>query len=438
MSMIPRIRAALAGGLLSLGLAAPAAAVEVQELTSPGGVAFWLVEEPSIPIVAIEVSFEGGARLDPEDRPGLTRMTTALLDEGAGERDSVAFAKARDELAARFGVSAGRDAVEVSARMLLETADEAAALFATALAEPRFDPDPVERIRGQLLSAIAESETDPGDVAGKAWSARAYPGHPYGRPVIGTEESVSAITREELAAHHARLLDKANAIVAVVGAVDAEAAGRLVDTLLAGLPEGEALPAPEPAPTPPAGMEVIDLGVPQSVALFGHAGIDRHDPDFFPAYVMNYILGGGGFSSRLMTEVREKRGLAYGVYSYLSTRDASNVYFGQVQTANERMAESIEVIRAEWTRMKEEGATAEELDKAKRYLTGSFPLRFDSNAKIARFLVAAQEQDLGADYIDRRIDYIEAVTLEDVNRVAAELLDPDALSIVVVGQPAGL
>jgi zinc protease len=189
---------------------------------------------------------------------------------------------------------------------------------------------------------------------------------------------------------------------------------------------------------PPKGTEVIPLDVPQSVAIFGHEGIPRDDPDFFPAFVMNYVLGGGGFSSRLMEEVREKRGLAYSVYSYLRVLDGAELVMGSVQTANERMAESLEVIRAEWARMAEGGVTDEELADAKTYLTGAFPLRFDSNAKIAGYLVFMQEEGLGADYIDTRNDRIRAVTREDIARVAGRLLDADALSVVVVGQPVGL
>jgi zinc protease len=212
----------------------------------------------------------------------------------------------------------------------------------------------------------------------------------------------------------------------------------LIDILLAGVAQGAPLTRQPSTDAPPPGLQVIELDVPQSAAVFGHAGLRREDPDFIPAYVMNYILGGGGFSSRLMQEVREKRGLAYGVYSYLSIRDEAALYLGGVQTANERMAESLEVIKAEWARMAAEGVTVDELDRAKRYLTGAFPLRFDSNAKIANYLVFIQEEDLGIDYLDRRNSLIEAVTLEDVNRVAARLLKPENLSIVVVGQPTGL
>jgi len=429
----------LAGAVLAFGLAAlPARALDIQPVTSPGGIEFWLVEEPAIPIVAVEMAFEGGARIDPEDKAGVANMVAGLLDEGAGEMDSVAFAEESDRISARYGFSAGRDTVSVSARMLAENAEASAELLATALSEPRFDSAPVERIRGQVLSSIAESETSPDSVARKAWFARAFPDHPYGRPVEGRAETVSALTREDLVAATERLLTRSNVTIGIVGAVGAEQAGRLVDTIMGALPEGEPITV-EPAPdTPPPGTEVVSLDVPQSAAIFGHHGLRREDPDFIPAFVMNHILGGGGFSSKLTEEVREKRGLAYGVYSYLQVLEGAELHMGGVRTANERMGESLEVIRDQWRLMAEEGPTQERLDDAKKYLTGAFPLRFDSNAKIADYLVFVQRAELGLDYFDRRNDLIEAVTLEDVKRVAARLLKPEALSIVVVGQPAGL
>ena len=231
----PRFAALVGLAGLALLTAAPARALEIQDLRSPGGAVFWLVEEPSIPIVALEISFAGGARLDPEGRAGLANMMAGLIEEGAGDLDAVGFAKARDDLSARFGFSAGRDTMEVSARMLVETLEPSVALLATALASPRFDPEPVGRVRAQILSIIAESGTEPGTVAAEAWYAGAFPDHPYGRPTDGTAESVAAITRDDLVAARARLLTRANARIAVVGAIDAEQAGRMVDTVLAGL-----------------------------------------------------------------------------------------------------------------------------------------------------------------------------------------------------------
>jgi zinc protease len=432
---------ALSLGALSLGVAfaLPAAAdVEIQQLTSPAGQDFWLVEEHAIPIVSLEIGFRGGSRLDPAGKAGLAEFTMAMMNEGAGELDTVAFSNRADDISARLGFDAGRDSVQVSGQFLTETLDEGTELLATALADPRFDAEPVARVRGQILSGIAQAENDPGEVAGKEWFAQAFPDHPYGTPQEGTRETVAAITAEDLRAAQKALMTRANAHIAIVGDVGPERAGQIVDRLVAGLPEGEPVGADPAGTVPPPGIHVVEQDVPQSVAVFGHQGIARDDPDFIPAYVMNYILGGGGFSSRLTEEVREKRGLAYGVYSYLTEMESAELYMGGVQTANERVAESLEVIRAEWARMAEEGVTAEELEKAKTYLTGSFPLRFDSNAKIANYLVFVMMEDLGADYINERNDLIEAVTLEDVGRVAGRLLKPDQLSFVVVGKPVGL
>jgi len=436
MGMIAYLRTGLAA--LVLLAASPALALDIRQETSPAGTPFWLVEEPSIPIVSLEINFAGGARLDPAGKEGLAKFFAGMLEEGAGELDAVGFATARDALSASFGFGADSDGVSVSARMLVETAEPAVELLATALAEPRFDPEPIERVRAQIVSIIAENGQDPEKVAAETWFAAAFPGHPYGRSSDGTADSMAAIAREDLVAARTRLLTRANAHIALVGAIGVEQAGRIVDAVLAGVPEGEKLPETRADWTPPPGLTVIDLPVPQSAAVFGQTGLPIDHPDFMPAYVMNYILGGGGFVSRLMVEVREKRGLAYSVHSYLGNYAEAAVYMGQVQTENPRVAEALEVIRAEWARMAAEGVTADELEKAKRYLTGSFPLRFDSNAKIAAYLVFLQESGLGADYLDRRNALVEAVTLEDVKRVAAKLLDPEALSIVVVGQPEGL
>ncbi|MEM6971467.1 MAG: pitrilysin family protein [Pseudomonadota bacterium] len=447
MTVMTRLPALAVTLSLSFAIALPLATTEaeagitINERTSPGGIAFWHVEEPTIPMVAFEARFDGGALLDSLDKPGVARMLGSMLDEGAGERDALAFAAEAERLAARFGFSVGRDSFGVSARMLLENAEPSAALIAEALTDPRFDADALERERRGRLSSIRQSSTDPDSVARDAWYARSFPDHPYGVPVAGTEQSVSAITIADLEAMHARLMPLDRAHVAVVGALDAEEAGRLVDQILGDLPESlaeDAGPAMPDAVDPPAGIDVVDLAVPQSVAILGHSGLQRDDPDYIPAFVMNHILGGGGFSSRLMTEVREKRGLAYGTYSYLADLTGAPLMLASVSTANERMSESLEVIQAEWARMAAGEVTEAELEKAKRYLTGAFPLRFDTNAKIARFLVGAQSVGLPLDYVDIRNGLIEAVTLEDIRRVAARLMRPDALSITVVGQPAGL
>ncbi|MFV0475267.1 MAG: M16 family metallopeptidase [Pikeienuella sp.] len=429
----------LIAALACIAFALPAlAAAPIQRVVSPGGIEAWLVEEDAIPMISLSIEFRGGAVLDPEGKGGLANLFAGLLEEGAGDLDAVGFAEAADAIAARYGFSAGLDTVSVSAAMLAENRDASIDLLRLALTEPRFDEEPLTRVKRQVISSIRSGETEPNAIAYKAWIAAAFPGDAYGRPGDGTIASVEAISAEDLRAARARLLNVGAAHIGVVGAISAGELGPLLDRLLGDLPNQ---PAPAPAPiaaAPPPGLTVVDLDVPQSVAVFGQEGILRDDPDFIPAYVMNYILGGGGFSSRLTVEVREKRGLSYSVYSYLYPLDRAGLITGGVASANAAMAESVRVIREEWRRMAEEGVSAEELDKAKRYLTGAYALRFDSNGKIADMLVGLQTAGLPIDYPEKRNALVEAVTAEDISRVAARLLKPESLSFVVVGRPEGL
>jgi zinc protease len=434
--MIPRILFAV---LAAAALALPARAeVEIQQIESPGGISAWLVEEPTIPFVALEIVFRGGTSLDPTDKGGAVNLMTALLEEGAADMDARAFAAARDDLAASFRFDASDDSVSVSARFLSDTRADAADLLRAALAAPRFDEDAVDRVRAQVLSGLRSDAEDPNAIAGRAFSTAIYGEHPYARPGEGTLDSVAALSRDDLLAAHAGALARDRVHVAAAGDISAAELAALIDRVLADLP---ATGAPQPGPaavTFDGGTTVIDFPTPQSVISFGQPGIGRHDPDFFAAFVLNQILGGGGFGSRLTEEVRVKRGLTYGIYSYLSTKDHADLYVGGASTANARAAETVEVVRAEWRRMAEEGPTAAEVEAAKTYLIGGYPLRFDSNAAIARIMVGMQLDGLTPDYIATRNDMVAAVTPDDVRRVAAELLDPEALTFFVVGQPAGL
>ena len=414
------------------------AGVEIKEVVSPGGIKAWLVEEPSIPFVALELRFRGGTSLDAPGKRGATNLMVGLLEEGAGELDSRGFARASEALAASFGYDASDDAISISARFLTENRDEAVELLRLSLVEPTFPQEAIDRVRAQVLSGLRGDEKDPNAIAGRAFKALAFGDHPYGSTRSGTIESVTSLTRDDLVAAHKATLARDRLYVAVVGDITEEELGPLLDGLLGDLPETGA-PMPGPAEIGlKGGVEIVAFDTPQSVAHFGQAGIERDDDDFFAAYVMNVILGGGGFESRLMTEVREKRGLTYGVYSYLAPKDHAALYLGSVASANDRIAETISVIRAEWEQLAEDGVTQDELDKAKALLTGAYPLRFDGNGAIARIMVGMQMDGLPIDYIETRNDKVNAVTREDVNRVARELLDPEGLQFVVVGKPEGL
>lgn len=414
------------------------AEVDVKEITSPGGLDAWLVEDHSIPFVALELRFRGGGSLDPQDKRGVTNLMVGLLEEGAGDLDAQGFARAAESLAADFRYSVNDDQISVSARFLTENRDQALDLLRTSLVQPRFDQDAIERVRGQVESGIASSQTDPRDIVGKAFDSLVFGEHPYGSSLEGTLESVGTLTREDILASHAGALTRDRLYISAVGDITEGELASLIDDLLGALPETGA-PLPNPVdPNLPGGVQVIDFATPQSIAAFAQKGIDRDHPDFFAAYILNHILGGGGFESRLMTEVREKRGLTYGVYSYLADKDAAQLWMGSVASANDRVAEAISVIRAEWERIRTEGVTPEELENAKTYLTGAYPLQFEGNGPIADIAVGMQMEGLPTDYITTRNDKVNAVTLEDVNRVARDLLTPESLTFVVVGQPVGL
>ena len=417
----------------------PAAAVEVQRVVSPGGIEAWLVEEHAVPIVSLRYVFRGGSKLDPVGREGLAELVSGMLNEGAGEIDALAFQKALDDIAARMGFDAGIDEFRGSLESLTETGDRAFELLALALAEPRFDADAVARVRAQLLASLERSARNANAVAGRLWYATVFAGHPYARPAGGTLEGVAAITRDDLVAFTETRFGRDALIVGVAGDITPQELGRILDLTFGALP-ARAAPFTVAEITPgAAGVVIVEhLPQPQSVVMLGQKGLKRDDPRFYTAYVMNHIFGGGGFSSRLNQEVREKRGLAYGVYSYLVPLDHAALMMAGVATQNARVAESLDLIKAEVARLRDAGVSEEELADAKTYLTGSFPLHLDSNGEIASMLVGMQISDLGIDYLERRNGYIEAVTTAEIAALAADLLDPDAFTVVVVGDPEGI
>ena len=421
-----------------LASAAPAGATTIERVVSPGGIEAWLVHESAVPLIAVEFAFVGGAIQDPPGKAGTAVMVASLLDEGAGDLDSKAFHERLDRKAVELNFEAERDAVHGALRTLSENRDEAFEDLRLSLTAPRFDPAAVEIIRGQVQSLVRRGAMNPTEMSRLRWWQTAFADHPYGRPVNGTMESLPMITGDDLRTYARRVLARDNLKVAVVGDIDAEAVKVMLDRVFGELPAKAEL---DPVATvPPHGLGqrvVIKLDVPQAVVTFGGAGIARKDPDFIAAYLVNHILGGGAFSSRLYQEVREKRGLAYSVYDYLVWLNHSALFLGATATRADRAGETLDVIEKEIHRLAEEGPTAVELAKAKAYLNGSFALNLDSSAKIASLLVQLQLDDIGIDYFARRPELIDAVTLDDARRVAKRLLD-GGLLVTVVGRPEGM
>jgi zinc protease len=424
--------AALALGVLTMSPAAGAAA-KIERVVSPGGIEAYLIREPSIPFLSMSIHFAGGSALDPSGKEGLAYMVSGLLDEGAGALDSQAFRTELEDLAIRLSFDAERDSFTGELKTLSQHRRRAFELLRLALTEPRFDPEPVERIRHQIEASLRRSSEDPEYLASLAWFGTAFAGQPYGRPVRGTLESVAGLEVADLRTFVSTRLAKDNLTVGVAGDVTAEELGRLLDLAFGDLPAAST-PVALATSAPRGGQTIFERrDVPQSQVIFGEAGLRRDDPDYYAAYVANHILGGGGFTSLLTEEVREKRGLAYSVYSYLYPLEQAPIWLGGLGTSNRSVDEALRLVRQEIERVARGEISQERLDDAKTYLTGSFPLRLTGNDRIAQTLVGMQVDDLGIDYLERRNAYIEAVTLADVRRVAQRLYQPDQLLVVVVG-----
>lgn len=433
-----RVFAALA--LLLLAALPAAAGPKIEMVKSPGGIEAWLVREPSIPIIAMEVVWrDAGEKRAPANQAGIGGLLAAMLGEGAGDLSSQAFAERQQDNGIAVSFGADRDHFSLSLRSLARNADTAFELAELALTRPRFDDEALERLKRSIATQLIRDQEQPGAIASTTLYATAFPGHPYGRPQRGTAESVSALGRDDLKAFLANELTRDRLVIGVVGDITAEQLGPVLDRLFGSLKaKGAPVATTEQPPALRERPIVVDRDLPQSVVQFMGRGVRRDDPDYYAAYAMNYILGGGGFNSRLTVEVREKRGLAYSVYSYLVPMRESGIWSGGVATRNDQVAESLRVIRAELDRMRKEGPGEKELAEAKTFLNGSFPLQLSSNSAIAGTLVGMQLADLGPDYIDERPKLINAVTAEDIRRIAERLLDPSKLLVVVVGRPVGL
>lgn len=411
----------------------------VKEVISDGGLKAWVIEDHTNPIVALKFSFRVGAAHDPIGLEGLARLASSTMDEGAGPWDSQAFQSRLEDMSITLRFDAAMDSYGGRILTLRENLEPALEMLRAALLTPRFDAEPVNRIRDQIVSGLRQSKEDPGTIAGLALYKSIFKDHVYGRGSKGTVASIQKIQQSDLKNFVQNSFAKDNLIVGVAGDISEIEVKNLLDKTFGELPaHANILPIADVVPTFDQDLNVIQKPVPQSTILFAQKGIARHHKDFYAAYVLNYILGGGSFASRLYEEVREKRGLVYSVYSYLANHDKASLWLAGAGTQNARVKETIDVVRAEWARLQKDGASLEEVSNAKTYLTGSFPLRFKSSDTIANILVAMQRDNLPIDFLKKRNKQVEAVTLEDVNRVAKTLLDPAKLNAIVVGQPEGL
>jgi len=426
---------ALATALTALAATLPAHAVTVEEITSPGGIKAYLAQDHTNPIIGLSFMFQGGAALDPDAKLGLSGMATALLDEGAGDKDSLAFHSELEDRAISLGFSADRDAVRGSVSTTTQASTVAFDLLNSAMTQPRFDSEPTERVRRQIQVKLKSESENPNRIAARTLMAAVFGDHSYGRLESGTPETIAAITTDDLKQWVKTRLAKDRLIVAAVGDITPAQLGQALDKIFGTLPATTGIQSKLPeARMATKGQEIkVEKALPQSVISIAQPGIKRNDPDWYVAQVLDYSFGGGSFASRLMNEVREKRGLAYGVSSSMQAFDAAGLVMVGAGTRSDKAQQSLDVIRAEFRKIQKDGLTEAELTDAKQYLTGAWPLRFSSTGRIADTLVAVQKDKLGLDYLDKRNGFISAVTMADIKRVAARLYKPDALTVVVVG-----
>jgi zinc protease len=421
----------------TLPLAAPArAATKIQHLISPGGIEAWFVQDSTVPLIAMEYAFAGGAAQDPADKPGVGNLVADTMDEGSADLDSKTFHERLERRAIDLNFAVTREYLRGSLRMLKDNKEEAFSLLHGALTSPHFDNADVERIRSQIISGLKRDTTNPNALAGRKFLEMAYGDHPYGKSSSGTLQSVPTITVADLKDYVHHVVAKDTLKIAVVGDVDPATLGKLLDQTFGDLPAKASL-------TPVADVEVdkppqrayVPLDVPQTTITFGGPGVMRHDPNFMAAYVVNHILGGGGLSSRLYHEVREKRGLAYSIYGSLSWMEHSSLFIGNTGTRADRASETIDAIEKEVHRMAEDGPTQQELDEAKSYLKGSQMLALDTSSKLASGMLQYQLDRLPIDYLEKRNAMVDAVTLDDAKKAAKRLWGAGLLTVIVGRAP---
>ncbi len=424
--------------LACLGASAPVRSADtpqIVEVVSPGGIRAWLRQDASVPLVALYFRFQGGASLLPAEKAGTAMLAAAMLSEGAGERDAEAFRQTLAGHSISLGFDASREGFSGSFLTLTEHQELTASLLRDSLLAPRLEENALQRVRDGMITSARRRSQDPTNLAYKAWRERAYAGHPYSVGTSGDEQTLPGIVRSDLEFFLAQVLNRRTLIIGVAGDIGPEELGRLLDLAFGGLPDREPPPVTSPVPPMQAGVEVVPHPAGQSVIVFGQKALTRSDPDWAAAMVVTQVLGGSSFTSRLGQEVREKRGLAYDIGVGLSAYKKNGLLLGRTATRNAAAAETMHIIREEWQRLAVDGPTAAEVDDAKTYLIGSFPLNLDSTGSVASVLLTMQHYGLGLNYWQERAAQFEAVTLADAKRVARRLLHADALLSVVVGQP---
>ena len=412
-----------------------ASAVEIKKVTSTNGIKAWLVEDHKNPLITIQFVAKGGASADPKDKNGLAYLVSGLLDEGAGDLDSTSFQALLEKNSISLSFNVRMDTFSGTLTTLTETKEEAFRSLRLALTVPRFDKEPVSRVKSQILAGLRASKENPNRIAGRLWWRIAFPNHVYGESKKGSSSSIKNITREDMRQFVKRMFTKDNMTISVIGDITTQELSEVLDDVFSDLSETFVENNIEDGVVENNGKTtVVERDIPQSVVVFGSNGIKRSDPDWYAATILFEVLS-GGFGSRLTEEIREKRGLTYGISAYPLPLEKAGIIVGSVSTVNDRVAESIQLVKDIWQKFGDHGPTLEEMRNAKDYINGSFALRFTNSKSIAGVLNAVQRFDLGVDYLKKRSELINNVTLKELKRVANRLFEANALTFVIVGKP---
>ena len=421
--------------ILSICLLAPPATANMvpQRSVLGNGMILLTSEQKALPMVSIELLIDAGSRHDMPKQEGLANLTARLLTYGTQRRTALQISDTLDFIGAGLSAGCGEDLATVSMTVLKKDLGTGLELLAEVLTLSTFPQEEIDRQKQSIIASIKAREESPGDIAQRRFAAALYPQSPYGRPVEGSEASVKGLEQQSLRAFYERYYRPNRTILSVVGDISHQEIARALNEAFRSWPKGEPATAPV-APSKIGTAETLRVNkeLTQANIILGHEGVGRENPDYYAIQVMNYILGGGGFSSRTLDSIRNERGLAYSVYSYFSAEKGHGTFELVMQTKNETALEAIRIAKAEIRRMREELVTEEELSDAKDYLIGSFPLRFDTNRKVANFLAQVEYFQLGLDYPERYADFIKKVTREDVQHVAQKYLKPETLITVIV------
>ncbi len=410
-------------------------ALEYKKLQTSKGIKFWFVQDKSIPIVSVSFSFGGGSSLDSKEKNGISNLMTSMMDEGTTNLTSNELKNLMKENGMKLNFSSQRDRINGNFQTISSQILKSFELFSEVLNHPKFDEKDINKIKRQIISSIKIDESDISTLASNKFNQFFFDQHNFSENTKGSIKSLNNINREDLIKFHKKVFQKQNLIIGVAGNVNEKNIKEFIDLVFGDLNNYDEILKIKKFETLAKGERIHKIKTPQTSVLFGHPGLARNNENFFALRIANYILGGGGFQSRLYKNIREKKGLVYSVYSYLLSFESDGVIVGGFQTRNKSVYETVESVKNEWKKIQKKGITKTELENAKAYYNGSFTRNFTSTLSIARLLQIVQYYKLGDNYFQEREKIINSLSLEKVNQVVSNLFDGKKLFFMIVGEP---